>query len=126
MTEAEEVAETLVKPYLEWCSSMGIFPSMNGIRIYVLQQLRKYESYSVMDAVTVALQAVVMPDRYRSDGKLAHAWLKGKHLGFKENSRLYDMYVCRDCGVMRGDPKYPETPCRGKVSVTTRNKNGNV
>lgn len=56
----------------------------------------------------------------RSDGKPAHVWITGKEAGFHIQSKLYMLYMCKNCGVLKGNAKYPETPCRGRVNVTTR------
>ena len=56
----------------------------------------------------------------RLDGKPAHVWKYGAELGLQPRSKLYDREMCKNCGVLRGDPKYPETPCRGTVRVTLR------
>ena len=56
----------------------------------------------------------------RLDGKPAHVWKYGAELGLQPSSKLYDLEACKNCGVLRGDPKYPETPCKGAVHVTTR------
>ena len=116
MTEADEVAAAMLPKYLQECS----LHSMAGVREWVMKELSAYESYNVIDAVQAALIALVMPNRTRSDGKLAHVWITGEQAGFAENSMLYKMQMCRDCGVLKGPDKYPESPCKGKVRVTTR------
>lgn len=49
----------------------------------------------------------------------AHDYTTGKDLGFQERSRLYDVRVCRKCGMVK-----PEngkiTKCRGKIGVSLR------
>ena len=56
----------------------------------------------------------------RSDGKSAHVWITGKEAGFPPTSKIHKLDMCRNCGVLRSEAKYPETPCRGKVKVKTR------
>ena len=56
----------------------------------------------------------------RLDDKPAHDWKYGAELGLQPSSKLYDQEMCKDCGVLRGNPKYPETACKGNVHVTTR------
>lgn len=47
------------------------------------------------------------------DGKPTHDWKFGSELGIQPHSKLYSLEMCKNCGVLRGDPKYPETPCKG-------------
>lgn len=58
--------------------------------------------------------------RLRSDGKLAHLWVKGYDMGFTATSKLFNVEMCRDCGVLRSLKQWPETPCKGRVKVKTR------
>ena len=123
MAECEEVAASMLPTYLEWNSTLPDMKqahSMAKIRNWVQTQMRAFESYTVMDNVTEALIELVMPNRQRSDGKLAHAWVKGAYVGFDVRSILHTMDVCIDCGVLKGPPEHPETPCKGKVKVTLR------
>lgn len=116
MTEAEEVAENLLPKYFaEVYIHSGV-----GLRRWVTEQLRATQSYNTIDAVAEAMDKIIFPPRTREDGKLAHVWLEGKYLGFSQNSKLYDKEMCRDCGVIRPHPAYPETPCKGNVRVTPR------
>lgn len=117
MTEADEVAAAMLPKYLKECS----VHSTVSVKNWVMQELEATESYNVIDAVQAALVSLVMVNHTRSDGKLAHAWVTGQQLGFKPNSRLYSKNICRECGVLRGPVQYPETPCKGKIKVTTRN-----
>lgn len=71
------------------------------------------------DLLLVAITEVIM-DNTREDGKPAHEWVLGKDAGFDRRSVLYTMYLCKNCGVLKGYPKNPETPCKGKVKVTLR------
>ena len=119
MTECEELAEALLPLYLKQARfHNGV--SMQGIKAFVHAQLSAYESINVMDQVIETMIRIAMPERIRSDGKLAHAWIEGRHAGFRPTSRLYHLNVCRDCGVIKGHPDHPETACKGRVSVTTR------
>lgn len=54
------------------------------------------------------------------DGELAHVWVQGKDLKFKPESRLYNEWLCKACGIVRCRewPKYPETACKGEVRIT--------
>ncbi|ALA45485.1 hypothetical protein ADP65_00016 [Achromobacter phage phiAxp-3] len=56
----------------------------------------------------------------REDGKPAHIWITGKEAGFPPKSRLYKLHMCKNCGVLQGNPLYPETPCKGKVKINLR------
>lgn len=109
MTEAEEVAESLLPLYLKTVS----LHSVEGVKRFVSAKLSATESYSVIDAVTDAMVKLAMPDRTRADGKLGHAWFTGKQLGMPEISLLYKLKCCRDCGIVRGPENLPDTPCKG-------------
>ena len=54
------------------------------------------------------------------DGKPAHDWKFGSELGIQPHSKLYSLEMCKNCGVLRGDPKYPEKLCKGTIHVSLR------
>ena len=118
MTEIEEVAIAMIPEYFKMLKKEGKSPSRVSIRNFVLMNMSDTESFNVMDDVTSFMIKIIMPNRTREDGKLAHAWIKGEYLGLSKDSSLYDLMVCRDCGVIKGHPDHPETACKGKVSVT--------
>ena len=120
MTEIEEVAIAMIPEYFKMLKEEGKSPSRVSIRNFVSLQMAATESFNVMDGVASFMIKTIMPNRTREDGKLAHAWIKGEYLGLPKNSLLYDLMVCRDCGVVKGHPDHPETACKGRVSVTTR------
>ena len=121
MTECEELAEALLPLYLKQAQS-GNGVSIQGIKSFVFAEMSAYESINVMDQVIETMIRIAMPERIRSDGKLAHAWIEGRHVGFRPTSRLYHLNVCRDCGVVQDLSNVPETPCKGLVRITTRNQ----
>ena len=120
MTEIEEVAIAMIPEYLKMLKEEGKAPSVIGISTFVVMNMSDTESFNVMDGVANYMANTIMPIRTREDGKLAHAWIKGEYLGLPKDSLLYDLMVCRDCGVIKGHPDRPETACKGRVSVTTR------
>lgn len=120
MTEIEEVAIAMIPEYFKMLKEEGKAPSVTSICAFVVTNMSATESYNVMDGVASSMAKIIMPDRTREDGKLAHAWIKGEYLGLLKDSLLYDQMVCRDCGVIKGHPGYPETACKGRVSVTIR------
>lgn len=119
MTECEELAEALLPLCIKQAQS-GNGVSMQGIKAFVHAQLSAYESINVMDQVIEHMIRIAMPERVRSDGKLAHAWIEGRYVGFPPTSRLYHLKVCRDCGVVQAPPNVPETPCKGLIRVAFR------
>lgn len=56
----------------------------------------------------------------RSDGKPAHEWVQGKDVGMGHGSMLCNHWLCKNCGVLKGPPQYPETACKGRVKVALR------
>jgi len=58
----------------------------------------------------------------REDGKPAHVWVKGHEVGCSPKSKLYNMTMCKNCGVLKGPDKYPETACKSHVTVKFRTK----
>lgn len=120
MTEIEEVAIAMIPEYFKMLKEEDKAPSVTGICAFVVMNMSDTESFKVMDGVASSMVKIIMPDRTREDGKLAHAWIKGEYLGLPKDSLLYDLMVCRDCGVIKGHPDRPETACKGRVSVTTR------
>lgn len=118
MTEIEEVAIAMIPEYFKMLKEEGKSPSRVSIRNFVLMNMSDTESFNVMDDVTSFMIKTIMPNRTREDGKLGHAWIKGEYLGLPKNSLLYDLMVCRDCGVIKGHPDHPETACKGRISVT--------
>ena len=65
MTEADEVAESLLPLYWEWLEKrgMGGFPSYKSISDFVMKMLSHCESYAVIDRVTDSLKYLVYLDR---------------------------------------------------------------
>lgn len=66
MTEAEEVAEAMLPQYHEWKKSLHWSKqghSVVGVKDWVMQQMREYESYNVIDAVQAALVELVFPPK---------------------------------------------------------------
>ena len=120
MTKIEEVAIAMIPEYFKMLKEEGKAPSVIGISTFVVNNMSATESFNVMDGVANCMANIIMPIRTREDGKLAHAWIKGEYLGLPKDSLLYDLMVCRDCGVIKGHPDHPETACKGSVSVTTR------
>lgn len=119
MTECEELAEALLPLYLKKAQS-GNGVSLQGIKSFVFAEMSAYESINVMDQVIGHMIRIAMPERTRSDGKLAHAWIEGRYVGLPPTSRLYHLKVCRDCGVVQAPPNVPESPCKGLIRVTIR------
>jgi rubrerythrin len=49
----------------------------------------------------------------------SHHWVQGKDKGMKPSQLLYDVWMCKHCGILkRADDK--NKPCRGPVKVTLR------
>jgi hypothetical protein len=66
MSECEEVAKTMIPRYLEWNTTLPWIKqghSMAKIRQWVMDQMKEYESYTVIDNVAEALIELVMPNR---------------------------------------------------------------
>lgn len=59
-------------------------------------------------------------DNIREDGKPAHTWERADILGLKFAAISGSTLICKHCGVLKGSPRYPETPCKGKVKITLR------
>lgn len=109
MTEADEVAESLIPAWFE--SEQLDLPG------WVREQLKE-QSVVVISNVIESLNQQLKA--YHEDGKLKHVWVTGEQVGFQPTSLLYRMQMCKNCGVLKGPDKYPESPCKGKVRVTTR------
>lgn len=109
MTEADEVAASMLE---QWFATSG--PSLSEF----VRAMLPDSSEQMIDDVFLSLNALILERRH--DGKLAHMWVLGVEAGMKPTSILADLDVCKNCGVLRGDPKYPETACKGKTTVKPR------
>lgn len=109
MTEADEVALTLVQQWFQVTDCT--------LEEYVREMLPG-ESEVMISNVKESLYSELL--KYHHDGKLRHVWVLGAEVGMRPTSILADLFVCKNCGVLKGNPKYPETACKGKVAITLR------
>lgn len=109
MSEADEIAATLLEQWFK-TSGSSLSEYINAMLPESSEQMRD----DVKESMEVELR------KYRHDGKLSHVWKLGAEVGMRPTSILADIDVCANCGVLRGDSKYPETACKGKTTVKPR------
>lgn len=109
MSEADEIAASLLKQWFK-TSGCSLSEYINAMLPESSEQMRD----DVKEAMEVELR------KYRHDGKLSHVWKLGVQVGMRPTSILADIDVCANCGVLRGNSKYPETACKGKTTVKPR------